>query len=65
MGREPQSNSMAQNGRAIVPQRKIKVLVLGGRGMAAEQRAPQMVRKGGLQGLASKNARHQFNLNFR
>lgn len=37
-----------QNGRAIVPQRKIKVLVLGGRGMAAEQRAQQMVMKAGL-----------------
>lgn len=56
---------MAENGGAIIPQRKIKVLIPGGGGMDAEQIAQQMVLKVGLLDIAKKNIGHWLNLNFR
>lgn len=44
-----------ENGGTVVFWRKVKVLVLGGRGLAAEHIAQRLVMKGGLLGLANRN----------
>lgn len=54
-----------ENGGAIIPQRRIKVLIPGGGGLDAEQIAQQMVLKVGLLDIAKKNIGHWLNLNFR